>query len=87
MQQEYFMGTTKCGDKLLLDYYIIHEEVESGYGIRIFAHCPETLSGESTQIHGIYEERQQAEQLCKVLLENTVTPVTMRDVVEDYLAV
>lgn len=43
-------------------------------------------NAESTQVEDIGCSQTQVEDLLRLLMKNAVTPVTLRDVVEDYLA-
>ncbi len=64
-------------------YYLLASDVESlgqNYGIRI-----DRGDGESAIIPNITLFQHEIEDLLNILLRNTVTPSTLRDVVEDWI--
>lgn len=70
------------------DYYILVDEVEvaggfacESYGVKIRSR----RSGESAQLLNITTSVSRIDELLELLMRNTVTPVTLRDVVEDWL--
>ncbi len=55
------------------------------YGIAVRFVCANG-SVDETQIEDIFPDEEKTKSLLQLLAANTVTPVTLRDVVEDYLA-
>lgn len=67
----------------VLEYHLVEESREDGrkdYGIEV---C--SSSGDGDCVRGITVCREEAAALLHLLARNTVTPVTLRDVMEDWL--
>jgi len=60
-------------------YYLLEEEQEGSYGVRI------ELGDESASVEGLSPSRRRVEALAEALVRGRVTPVTLRDVVDDWL--
>lgn len=78
-----------------LDYYIIADDISKkhcnleSYGVRIIKTvCSEGggKSIDSSQINNIFYRRSDIESFMELIVRNEVTPITLRDVVEDYIA-
>lgn len=82
---------SESGEELRLVYSIIEtsEETEGksyiGYGIRIDKYIGERLT-ESAEIPNITSKTLEIDRLFMVLSNNTVTPMCLKEVVEEYLA-
>lgn len=59
-------------------YYLLEEE-ESSYGVGI------ELEGESAAVTGLSPSRRRVKELAERLSQGMVTPVALRDVVDDWL--
>lgn len=79
MQRE-FIGTVKCRD-FEVRYYLLAEFSELGrlYGVGM------ERDGEGVDLPAITPSRMRAQALLKDLMWGQVTPVSLRDVVEDWL--
>ena len=67
----------------VLEYHLLEEPREDGrrdYGVEV---C--SSDGDSDCVRGITVCREDAAELLRLLARNTVTPVTLRDVIEDWL--
>lgn len=67
----------------MLEYYLIaepREDARTDYGVEL---C--SSGGEQMCLRGITVSRGDAETLIALLMRNAVTPVTLCDVVEDWL--
>ena len=63
-------------------YYLLEEEPEEGgtsYGVEI------ELEGESALVTALSPSRKKVEALAAALIRGAVTPVALRDVVDDWL--
>lgn len=79
------------GNTLELEYYLVESGPageddcgDRGYGIQII----EKKSGaevESVIFKDVFRSREETEKLVVLMAENTVTPVSLPDVLEDYL--
>ena len=77
-----FMGVKRIQEKEL-DYYLLADELENtgeNYGVQV---C--YANGETDCVRGITFSQSQIMRLLVTLMEQTVTPVTLRDVVEDWI--
>lgn len=77
-----FMGEKRILEKEL-NYYLLADELENtgeNYGIQVGY-----ANGEADFVRGITFSQNQIMKLLVTLMEQTVTPVTLRDVVEDWL--
>lgn len=82
----------KCEQAVLVEYYITEEEGDDEgydkrkpYGIEVVK--KQKVDGvvyrEVKSVKAITDDRQQAENLLEILRRNTVTPITVGDVLED----
>ncbi len=96
MEQEIFCGQTILNDmhETELAYYIIPENISVDYcdlmcyGVKIkkttyFEGGGKTV--ETKQINNVFYRRKDAEEFIDLIMRNSVTPTTLRDVVEDYI--
>lgn len=76
------MGESRCGGAALR-YYLLTEESAAGalYGVQA------ELNGERTAVPGITMSRHRVQNLLDGLIQGQVTPVALRDVVDDWLLV
>lgn len=75
------IGEARCRE-LPVRYYLLEDETDEGrplYGIQV------EYGGERMSILELTCSRQRAEALLGLLIRGCVTPVTVRDVVEDWL--
>ena len=77
-----------------MEYYIIDEDISEeysdlqSYGIKIVkTKCAEGGGKirESKEIGNIFYRRSDVEEFADILVRNTVTPMSLMDVVEDYI--
>lgn len=78
----------------VLEYYMIIEEISEefsqlkSYGVKVnkTTYSPGgRKTAEMKQINGIFYRRDDAEEFLDCIMRNTVTPVSLRDVTEDYI--
>lgn len=60
-------------------YYLVEEDSAESYGVRI------ELEGETASVTGLSPSRQKVQALAETLARGAVTPVALRDVVDDWL--
>ena len=80
--REIFFGQCQILQKQL-EYYLLADEFDhigESYGVRI--NCD---NGETASVHGITPSQCRIQVLMDMVLRNTVTPSTLRDVVEDWI--
>lgn len=96
MQREIFCGNTVIdGDeRILLEYFIIpkyiHEEYCNlwQYGVKVKKTVMKnggTNIAETKEISNIFYDESEAKRFVQLIMKNRVTPVTLMDVVEDYI--
>lgn len=75
-----FVGEAWCR-ALPARYYLLEEDGEDAgaYGIQI------ELEGEEASVRALSPSCQKVRELAEVLVRGTVTPITLRDVAEDWL--
>jgi hypothetical protein len=90
MKNSIFCGVVDLAD-MELEYYIIEENLPhsaESYGIKVvktqFSEGGGTVS-ESKEIGNVFYRRKDAEKFIKLIRDNKVTPMTLMDVVEDYI--
>lgn len=77
--------------EIVLEYYLITESVSpasKSYGVKIrkLHNCSESGQlSETQQINGIFSEKHDAESFLKYIAKHEVTPISFRDVTEDYI--
>ena len=78
------IGTSRCGTAAI-HYYLLTEDREDGllecYGILV------TCGADMEMIRNITVSQSAILQLLEILIHGTVTPVSLRDVLEDWLLV
>ena len=74
------MGEARCRASLVR-YYLLEEDAgkEEVYGVEI------ELEGETEAVRNLSPSRQRVAALLEALVRGTVTPVGLRDVVDDWL--
>lgn len=84
----------KENTRVVLEYYLISEKISENYsdlksyGVRINKISHYDGGGktvEMKQINNIFYRRHDAEEFLKCIMKNQVTPVSLRDVAEDYV--
>ncbi len=79
--------TDESGVRRSYDYYITIDEMEVGayacesYGIRITRQD----GGESEAVHNVTCSIARIDELCELVVGSGVTPLTLRDVISDWL--
>ena len=91
----YYGRKEEKGDfDIYLDYYLIPEKIRADYsdlmcyGIKIVETAVYEGGGSSIdikQIDNVFYRRKDADIFMNLIMENSVTPVELRDVVEDYI--
>lgn len=80
--RSYLVGEAKCLERTV-EYYLLAESMEETggevYGVGV------KFDGESEEIPGITISQRRVQALLEALIQGGVTPVTARDVVEDWL--
>jgi len=76
------MGESRC-HAAQARYYLLEEESGEtvSYGVQV------ELEEETAAVRDLSPSRQRAAELAEALVRGTVTPVTLRDVVDDWLLV
>lgn len=74
------MGEARCRASQAR-YYLLEEEAEKpgAYGVQI------EMEGEEASVRDLSPSRQRVEALAEALVRGAVTPVALRDVVDDWL--
>ena len=76
-----------------LEYYKIHNNValnkEKPYGIGIIKTYEDNNEThmEKSEFNHIFKKEQEADNMLKILVKNKVTPISLRDILEDYVLV
>ena len=81
--QTLFIGSSACKEAEVR-YYLLAEEPETDtgcYGLRV------EFGGEAETIHGITASQHVILSLLSALVRGAVTPVAVRDVIEDWLLI
>jgi len=72
--------------RIILEYYLlsdVNEENQVFYGAEI--HKTDAGSREIETVKGITESREEAEELIALLIRNQVTPISMTEIIDDYI--
>lgn len=96
MENEIFCGSCEISGKNLakLEYYLIAEKISEeycdlmSYGVKVKKTTYSDGGGKTVeikQINNVFYRKDEAEKFIKLILRNSVTPITLRDVVEDYI--
>lgn len=96
MEKEILYGKVHMteAEDTILEYYMIVEEISEefsklkSYGAKInktTRRPGKRKTAEMKQINGIFYHRADAERFLECIMRNTVTPVTLSDVTEDYI--
>ncbi len=95
MNDEIHYGKMSIGGsgKTTLDYYLIRESVSDycdliRYGVKVVKTVVECGGGktvESKQINNIFYREPEADNFIRLIMRNRVTPISLMDVVEDYI--
>lgn len=76
-----------------LEYYKIHNNVpeneEKPYGIGIIKTHEDNIETtmEKSEFNNIFSKEKEADNMLKLLIKNKVTPVSLRDILEDFVLV
>lgn len=85
-------GATK-ESPICLEYYKIHNDNEKhskkpyGIGIMKTYHNKTQTNMEKTEFSHIFRKEKEVDNMLKLLIENAVTPVSLKDVLEDFVLV
>ena len=92
MENFYLLGMKGIRDcnncKVQLEYYLtetVKEFATPTYGIRVMKHLKEELTREKEESWGISEDRGEVERLILKFMDNTVTPNTLSELVDEYI--
>lgn len=96
MNDEIFYGREEIRtvNNMALDYYMIRESICDDYcnlmryGVKIIKTTKSPGGGKTVelkQINNIFYREADADEFLKLIMRNKVTPVTLMDVVEDYI--
>jgi|GEM_PF-1702252 len=78
--------TTQEGEVLLLAYRLLEDEILlEGERVRSFGISIAEGRGESCAVADISSDRKAVEQLLETLWQMEVTPITLEDIVQDYI--
>ena len=76
-----------------LEYYKVHNNValnkEKPYGIGIIKTYEDNneVHMEKSEFNHIFSKEKEADNMLKILVKNKVTPISLRDILEDYVLV
>lgn len=95
MMKNYYLfgmkGIRDCNNrKVQLEYYLaetIKEFADPIYGIRIVKHLKEERRREREESWGISEDRGEVERLLLRFMDNSVTPNTLSELIDEYVTV
>ncbi len=75
-----FVGEAQCR-AAQARYYLLEEDLEEpgSYGVQV------ELEGETAAVRDLSPSREKVQALAETLAKGAVTPVTLRDVVDDWL--
>ena len=79
------------GDRVVLFYYLTESKLHEGasrygVGVEMYVQLPDCrTSKESAIVENVCSDRQKAERLIDVLCAGTVPPMTLSDIITDYL--
>lgn len=96
MENEIFFAsaTLRGEEEISLDYYMVCDSIGGeycnlmGYGVRVEKTVLKNGGGkivDSKQINNIFYSRAEAEKFLKLIVRNGVSPITLMEVVEDYI--
>ena len=95
MENQILYWKTEMRKNIILEYYMITEEISAyystlkSYGVKI-SKIKITDGGgkviESKHINNIFYRKEDAEVFLDIIMRNTVTPISLMDVTEDYIA-
>lgn len=95
MENQILYWKTEMRKNIILEYYMITEEISAyystlkSYGVKISKIKITDCGGkviESKQINNIFYRKEDAEVFLDIIMRNTVTPISLMDVTEDYIA-
>ena len=80
-------ATDETGREHTYDYAILVGEmpVSSGFSCESYGACIREQGGEENRVPNITVSAGRIDELMELLVRNTVTPCTLRDVVDDWL--
>lgn len=92
MKKYYLLGMKGIRDcnnrKVQLEYYLaenVRDFAKPVYGIRVIRYLKEELIREKEESWGISEDRGEVERLILKFMDNTVTPNTLPELVDEYI--
>lgn len=96
MNDEIYYGRVSIGKtgETALDYYLIRESIGENYcdlvryGVKVVKTVLECGGGKTVelkQINNIFYRERDADDFLRLIMRNRVTPVSLMDVVEDYI--
>ena len=96
MNDEVYYGRAviNAEEEIMLDYYLIRESISEDYcdliryGVKVVKTVGYGGGGktvESKQINNIFYREDEADGFLQLIMRNKVTPVSLMDVVEDYI--
>lgn len=76
-----------CFEQVAKDFRVKYylTENKNGYGTRVEKYNLENKLEESSQINDIFVKSDDAKRFISLISRNLVTPVSLKDVVEDYI--
>ena len=78
MMEKWFVGEARCR-ALPARYYLLEEEGPASYGVEI------EWEGSTAAVRDLSPSRERVQALAEALARGAVTPVALRDVVDDWL--
>lgn len=88
------VATDEPGTDFFLDYYILEKEVQIEgqsalrYGLEIYKRAKRddgSAYGEYRKIFDVFQTEAEADAVARLLANNTVTPISMKEILEDLL--
>lgn len=96
MNDEIYYGrmSVNADGEMTLDYYLIRESISEDYcdliryGVKVVKTVRECGGGKTVelkQINNIFYREEEADDFVRLIMRNKVTPISLMDVVEDYI--
>ncbi len=89
-----YVATEEPGTEFFLDYYILEKEVQVEgksalrFGLEIYKRAKRadgSAYGEYRKIFDVFQTEAEADAVARLLASNTVTPISMKEILEDLL--
>lgn len=87
-RERLFRKQIKDLKNVTVDYYLTTDcqETVDKYGVCLVKFCTNNLIEEYASVDHVWRHREQAEQIIKQLADGETTPVSLTDIIDDFLA-